>query len=375
MRHIYALLVAIAVVVVTPASLFANASLSYDNGVVLDFPDADLSVKLNFRGQANYRYINLDGLEDVSDFDIRRARIKVTANALGGDVTFKLQNDFTGDLDDGAATFQRTEDLKDLWVQYNAADAAKIRLGQYKLPFSLQASLSSFNMQFIDRSVATILLAHGRSAGLMVHGDAGGLYYAVSVDNGSGLGEGTNAGGFDTDHRLVSMVSLSSDGYNRKDEGDIAHEASTDWTAGISSSWEDAEVLGDGLEVEIFRLAADVGFKCHGLAAQGEFFYRQIDVDGLSSSADDIGFYVQSGYAFVPDAWDVAARFSAVFNDDDVIAAGDVEDRFEYNLAIGHYLMGHDLKVQAQVSFDSFEFYPDGDADDFRAELQASVEI
>ena len=351
-------------------SLQMPATLDYNKGLVAEFPQQGVSIKLNFRGQALYQYRNPDEGEEVNNFDIRRGRIKVTGTAADGDLKFVLQNDFTGDIDDGSEDGQRTEDLKDLYVQYRAHDMVKVRFGQFKLPFSLQWGLSSANMQHIDRSIATRYFQPGRSQGLMIHGEDDSLKYAFAVDNGESAGEGTNRAGRNTNLRLTSSVSIGN-GYNRGYEGDIGHDSESNWTAGLSGSWEDARSYG-GMEVDSTVLGADLGLRCSGVALQGEFFYKNTNPD-LGSSKDDIGFYGQASYAIVPDQWDVAARFSAILKDDNGLDSGDIEDKLEYTVTVGRYLMGHALKVQAEAQWEEAETLGGSSTTDFVAGVQASV--
>ena len=52
---------------------------------------------------------------------------------------------------------------------------------------------------------------------------------------------------------------------------------------------------------------------------------------------------------FVPDAWEVAARFGYLEPEDGAEA---FEDAQEYSVVLGRYLNGHGMKIQTGVTFD-----------------------
>jgi phosphate-selective porin OprO and OprP len=65
----------------------------------------------------------------------------------------------------------RPEDpWRDVYAEYKQFDAARVRGGQFKLPFSLDENTSASRLDFMFRSLAATHLAPGRDQGVMVHG-------------------------------------------------------------------------------------------------------------------------------------------------------------------------------------------------------------
>jgi phosphate-selective porin OprO/OprP len=114
----------------------------------------------------------------VTNFRVRRAR-------LGVDATFFKHLDFKveGDFGEVGSTFILTDGYLELkyWPE------ARLRGGQFKVPFSFEELTSSRFIDFVERSVVNNLVP-ARDVGAMVHGRLFGglLEYAGGVFNGAG---------------------------------------------------------------------------------------------------------------------------------------------------------------------------------------------
>ncbi len=120
----------------------------------------------------------------VSNFGFRRARIGVTGKVLEDfSYYFMLEaSPFIGGV--GSAY------LMDAFVTYEKYNWARVSVGSFKQPFSLEVATPCFALTTIDRSiVADQLVAPQRDYGLMLLG--GNKYtkfrYAVALMNGRGL--------------------------------------------------------------------------------------------------------------------------------------------------------------------------------------------
>ena len=64
----------------------------------------------------------------------------------------------------------RRDPWRDVYINYKQFPAAEVMGGKFKLPFSLDETTSTINLDFVNRSRAADLLAPGRDRGVMVHG-------------------------------------------------------------------------------------------------------------------------------------------------------------------------------------------------------------
>ncbi|MCB0359160.1 MAG: hypothetical protein KDD44_05980, partial [Bdellovibrionales bacterium] len=183
----------------------AAGSANYHGGSRLEF-DNGFSIKFNVQLQSRYEYEDFEdsearGLEDTSGFSMRRVRLVASGDLMDGEFSYKLQNDFASN---GGGS-----DLKDAWIQWNLDDAAMVRMGQYKQPFSRQENASSAKLQFPDRSIANEYFAESRHNGAMLHGDLGGAHYYAGLYNGNSDGEGRNAGPTDNNMNGIAAINAN----------------------------------------------------------------------------------------------------------------------------------------------------------------------
>jgi phosphate-selective porin OprO/OprP len=130
-------------------------------------------------------------------FDIRRARIGVKAKFL--------------DYYSGEVVVNGTGSAPILDVAYlNVAwwKPAQIRVGQFKMPFSMEQLTSSNNIDFIERSFVDSLIP-AKEIGAMLHGTpVPGLNYGVAFSNGNGQNGVENDASVD-DKEIIGRVALN----------------------------------------------------------------------------------------------------------------------------------------------------------------------
>jgi phosphate-selective porin OprO and OprP len=132
--------------------------------------------------QSDYRAYSGDGAPSDT-FLIRRARFGFQGN-------FGTHYDYTVLLDAAASNGLS---LRDLYVNIKPVPAFQFQAGQYKEPFSQEELIGVSNLDFIERSLASLLYPAAatayRSPGATLHGDiAGGqVQYWASAFNGKGI--------------------------------------------------------------------------------------------------------------------------------------------------------------------------------------------
>ena len=133
--------------------------------------------------QADYRYFDYgDEDPDENKFDLRRVRLLVTGQALRL-FDYEFEYEFEG------AT---SRDLLDAYVDANLFPFASFRIGQFKLPFSLEhVGLDSLGF-FAERSMGFYLTPR-RDLGLMAHASLWGdrINYGLGMFNGDGPDDST----------------------------------------------------------------------------------------------------------------------------------------------------------------------------------------
>ncbi|MCB0345014.1 MAG: hypothetical protein KDD66_07845 [Bdellovibrionales bacterium] len=355
-----------------------EGSTHYKGGSRLDFGE-DFHMKVNIQLQPRYTFedndtsgrrdagIEVDEDNDTSGFSMRRARIVFSGHMLNKTWEYKLQNDFASDSGGG--------DLKDAWLQWNLDEAASVRMGQYKQPFSRQELSSSAELQFPDRSIANEHFAPSRQQGVMMHGDMGGIEYAASLWNGESDGEGRNRG--PEDNKLagtVQVIGNIGDYGSRKHEGDIEMTEDFGATMGGAVSYGQGNTA-EGGDFDKVDVNVDAALRMAGFSLQGEWYWSSQDFDDIPGDAgerEDTGGYVQGGFYFVPQEWEAAARWAYVDYDEDVSA---IDDEMEVTVGLNYHIWKHSLKIQNAVSWIETTMANPGPSGDDYSDLRYVLQV
>lgn len=331
-------------------------TVSYDKGVVLDFPAQQAELKLNLQSQIRYRYRDFDesadrGKEDDSGFDARRVRLHLKGFILDKLVSYKVMNDFVSSEDIGGDG-RKTSDLKEAYIDFRLADYGELRAGQFVVPFSRQEVASSSAQQFVERSIVTQEFVDSYRLGAGYFGPSKTLQTFVGLFNGDskvdGISEsGTNHPELDVNLEGVAFAALNGNGYDRSFEADPNQSPELQWTLGSGLTYGEGE--NNGANFVERKLGLDGALRYQGGSLQGEVFYRAFDLAGVKTN--DRGFYLESGYFIVPSLWEAALRYGVIVADKGPLADGDHGDKSEYNLILNRYLNGHALKVQTSLTF------------------------
>lgn len=129
-------------------------------------------------GQFDYRGYETNERNLSNTFLIRRARFSV-----GGRIHQRYEYKVQADFADTAGTI-----LRDGWINLNIRPEVRLKLGQFKEPFSQEELRDDENNDFVERSMVNNL-APSRSPGVELAGDIGGgiFSYQIGAFNGKGL--------------------------------------------------------------------------------------------------------------------------------------------------------------------------------------------
>jgi len=136
--------------------------------------------------------------QGIDGFAMRRVRL-----SLAGEVVKNVKVKFQIDT-------QKSPIMLDAQIDWTPLEAASLRLGQFKIPFSLESLTSSADLDMIERSQVVDKLspgwdigANGRDVGVAVTGKVSFLEYALGGFNGAGINKTDTNGQKDFDARLL----------------------------------------------------------------------------------------------------------------------------------------------------------------------------
>jgi phosphate-selective porin OprO/OprP len=389
--------------------------VGWKKGLFFKSKDEKFSMKFRIRMQPRFQWNtqNAAGQPNQETFQIRRLKLSWEGNAFTKNLDYKVQLNVV-------AVNPIQDMIEYVFVDYRFFDPLRVEFGQFKVPYDRQEITSSGRQEFVDRSLAAeafrfnavdssttttctipggatitgsgITCGGGATAtsnttfsqrafqfdpGLMIHGEAFNkkMEYYASVTNGSGPTR-INVNKFPlVTGRVVGNI-LGQYGYSESDVDYSEHPALVVGAAGGYNSQ-------GASNTNYAQAGGELGFKYKGFAFQSEYYFRNNrigtnaagapNIKGLlPGNSNDHGYYAQAGYFVIPHHFEIAARSSQIF------LAGPNNNKSEFMGALGYYIFGHDLKLQADYAFLPTQVDPaknggKGTANDqrFRLQLQA----
>ena len=174
-------------------------SASAQKKQTIELPSWLSNVKLSGYGMTQYQYSGQKDAESNS-FNIRMARIALEGR-IAGDFYWKTQIQFNGNT----SNLGSSPRMVDLFAEWQKYDYFKVKIGQFKNPFTFENPMHPIDQGFMGYSQNVSKLAgfsdragehasNGRDIGLQLQGDflknANGrnlLHYQVGVFNGQGI--------------------------------------------------------------------------------------------------------------------------------------------------------------------------------------------
>lgn len=174
-------------------------SASAQKKQTIELPSWLSNVKLSGYGMTQYQYSGQKDAESNS-FNIRMARIALEGR-IAGDFYWKTQIQFNGNT----STLGSSPRMVDLFAEWQKYDYFKVKIGQFKNPFTFENPMHPIDQGFMGYSQNVSKLAgfsdragehasNGRDIGLQLQGDflknANGrnlLHYQIGVFNGQGI--------------------------------------------------------------------------------------------------------------------------------------------------------------------------------------------
>ncbi len=331
------------------------------------------SIKVGVRLQLRGEYKESDAGERTNDLNIRRLRLEFTGN-MWPKVAYKFEvsADKMADLSmkDASLTFS------------HLGPYAKLRVGQYKTPFSRQRVTSSSKLQMIDRSPIEKLYP-GRDLGVELSGKniLDVFDYAVAMEAGVGdkrKFSGTDNSEFWYDGRVafhpVGEVPLSEGKYSDKfvleiagnalyapgqvafgerdiDDMFLASEVYTNEAANITGIGSGTKLsdFNPGMIGDTFVWGPELTVRYNGLSLAAEYYLAKYTPDDRAAfrKIHSKGYFVQGGAFIIPEVLELTARYDRF---DRNTEAKTQKDTREYTFGL-NYFPSEDHRYKLQVNY------------------------
>ena len=350
---------------------------------MINFVAKDSSFSLKFapriqsRFESQWDYNGSGYAAKELNFLIRRARLKFDGYAFSPKLVYKLELGLSNRDISGANEFNRNTPryILDALLRWNFNENFELWAGQTKLPGNIERVVSSGDLQLIDRSQLNSKFNIDRDMGIQLwHKTKWGTSvvtrekFAISQGEGRNVTEG-NEGGLQYTSRfeLLPFGEFSSEGdYS---QGDLAREKSLKTMVSVTYDYNQKAVktrsnmgsymyLSDGslFETDITTWFLDTMIKYNGFSIMGEYAKRTADQifavekDGKTRTGDlvNVGsaINIQTSYLFENNI-EMTVRYTTL----DYETITKIADVNQWTFGWSKYVVGHKLKVQADLSF------------------------
>jgi len=321
-----------------------------------------------------------EGIQNAnSNFLIRRSRLKFDGFAYSPKLQYKLElgisnRDISGP---SVETSNSSRIILDAVLKWNFYENFVLWAGQTKLPGNRERVISSGNLQFVDRSLVNSKYNIDRDMGVQLRhhfilGENFIITEAIAVSQGEGRNiTAGNLGGYDYTAR-VEFLPFGE--FSKKGDyvgSDIQREEKPKLSIGVTYDLHDRAVRENGntkdfmridggtdyFETDINTVFADLMFKYKGFSVMSEYADKQADEifatnnDSAKTRTGDAvtagtGLSIQAGY-LLKSNWEIAFRYTTINPDKEL----NKEIINQYTLGGSRYIVGHKLKVQADISY------------------------
>lgn len=337
--------------------------------------DSTWTMKIGARVQLLSTF-NFSDNEYESNFLVRRARLKFEGFAFTPKLKYKLELGLSNRDISGTSIYTGNTPriIMDAVMKYNFAKNLYFWFGQTKLPGNRERVISSANLQQVDRSLLNAQFNIDRDIGVQFRHhfnltDKFVVREILSISQGEGRNViNGNLGGFQYTGRVELLPFGNFTGKGDYFGSDLKREQTPKLS--IASSYDinnngvkTRSNLGKYMindvgyyETNTYTLFVDAMFKYKGFSFMGEFANRTAD-DPYAKNSDgsltgDVvqvgnGLNLVSGYLFKKN-WEVSGRYSNV-NFDETVTGKEMQE--QYTLGVSKYIVGHNLKVQTDVSY------------------------
>ncbi len=312
---------------------------------------------------------------------IRRSRLKFDGWAVNPNFAYKvelaLSNQDLKSTSDFAQSGGAPKIILDAVVKWKFHKNFELWAGQTKLPGNRERVVSSQKLQFVDRSSVNSIFNIDRDMGVHLRSKFNSGKAVIKPIVAVSMGEGrnmaiNNIGGLNYTGRLEYLPFGDFSGKGDYFDSDLKREPTPKLMLGVSYNFNKGasrqkqagsflmDTEGHYLNNDLQTIFVDGVFKYRGISISAEFAEktcvlpsgldyekakdRMLDADGRSYHTGT-GFNIQAGYLFKSN-WEVAGRYTTVTPNWEMSFTG----AREYTLGVSKYIVGHNLKVQSDIS-------------------------
>ena len=342
--------------------------------------DSSFSVKFAPRIQSRYQSEWSYNGEDYDpaniNFSVRRARLKFGGFAFSPKLKYKIELGLSNRDISGANVYNRNTPryILDAVVMWNFYENFELWAGQTKLPGNIERVVSSANLQLIDRSLLNSKFNIDRDVGIQLRHKLrlGGNWiikekFSISQGEGRNITEG-NIGGLQYTSRLELLPFGEFSSKGDYSQGDLKREKSIKAMFGFTYDINENAVKsrsnmgsyliqssGGLFETDITTVFLDGVIKYNGFALTGEYANRDADQiealeeDGRTKTGAVVGAgsasNIQGSYLF-KNNFEITARYTNI-NFKEITRLSDLK---QITFGVSKYIVGHSLKIQADIS-------------------------
>ena len=342
--------------------------------------DSSFSVKFAPRVQSRYQSewsYNGEDYDPVDiNFSVRRARLKFGGFAFSPKLKYKIELGLSNRDISGANVYNRNTPryILDAVVMWNFYEKFELWAGQTKLPGNIERVVSSANLQLIDRSLLNSKFNIDRDMGIQLRHKLrlGGNWiikekFSISQGEGRNITEG-NIGGLQYTSRLELLPFGEFSSKGDYSQGDLKREKSIKAMFGFTYDINENAVKsrsnmgsyliqssGGLFETDITTIFLDGVLKYNGFALTGEYANRDADQiealeeDGRTKTGAVVGAgsasNIQGSYLF-KNNFEITARYTNI-NFKEITRLSDLK---QITFGVSKYVVGHSLKIQADIS-------------------------
>ena len=350
---------------------------SYGKGLGLTSPDSLFQLNIRFRMQNRVTYIENDGENGAYDGQIRRLRLRFDGYVGNPKFLYVIQLSFApgdvGEIKEG----ENINIIRDAVVFYRPNKHWNIGFGQTKLPGNRQRVNSSGGLQLTDRTINNAKFTIDRDFGFQAHNlneykDKFSYNLKAAVSTGEGRNSTEKA---DDGIAATGKIELFPLGAFAKDgtyfEGDIVREKKPNLMfSGVFQQNNHARRTQGQLGNDLFEqrtmksVLLDGMFKYNGWAAMASYMSRTANDNAITVNPSDI---TETSYVFVGNGFDYQLSYNTKKNYEFIgrysiqKVGHDIEaltpNTKQYSLGVTKYIWEHAFKVQAELNYDTLDFF------------------
>ena len=342
-----------------------TTSLKFGKGLNINAADSSMQLKISFRFQPLFDVQKslTAGAKASSGIVIRRSRLKFEGWAYQPNIKYKAElalapRDLKTSTDAaGIAEGIGAKVVLDAVLKWKFHNNLTLWAGQTKLPGNRERLISSQKLQFVDRSLVNSKFTLDRDVGIQLHGNFKigkkavlKPVLALSMGEGKSIVNG-NTGGYQYTGKLefFPLGNYDSSKLTKKKKAQMAFGLS--YNIDKDASREQGTLkkfLTDSTGMlkmaDLNTLLAEMTFRYNGFSTMVEYAKRTAAVGGLGFDTGS-GLTASMGYLFANN-FELALRYTNITPDSD--KAFKTTD--EYTFGLSKYIVGHNLKVQTDVS-------------------------